>query len=141
MHAQIGSKANHKLMVEENQAKTVQFFSNIEDVLFFTENFSQPIIIVPNIPNEVRYTLYPKKDESCEIVINCVDIANRELVRNWLVRLLPEKPEISHVHRIDCKVNTNTNIKYEFTNPLNSWITFNFESNNSDLLSVILNLI
>lgn len=136
MHAQIGTKAVHKLSVEESQARTVQFFSCLPDVLFFCDSFAQPVILVPNMPNSVSYTLYPKQDENIEVTVNCVDVANRELVRNWLVRLLPEKPEISHVHRIECRVNTSTNIKYEFTNPLNHWVTFHFESNTPEFLNV-----
>lgn len=86
--------------------------------------------------NEIKYIIYPKKEENYEVVINCVDISNRELIKSWMVRIMPDKPQINHVHKIDCRVNSVTNIKYEFTNSLNSWVIFNFESNNPEILNV-----
>ena len=144
MHAQIGNKITHKLQIDQERSpKTIRLFSNNSDILSFPEKFNQPIIIVPNIPNDIKFVVYPKKDENYDIIINCVDISNRELIKNWLVRVLPEKPEINHVHKIDCKINSVTNIKYEFTNSLNSWIIYNFEANNPDILNVnnILNIL
>ncbi len=95
------------------------------------------LILVPNMSNEVKYVVYAKKSEDYEVFLNCVDISNRELVKSWLIRIKAESPQINHIHKIDCKVNSVTNIKYEFTNILNSWVIFNFESNNNELLHIV----
>jgi hypothetical protein len=137
IHAQIGCKITQKLKMEsERTPRTIQLFSSNPEVLFFPEKFNTPIILVPNMSNDIKYVIYPKREESTDVVVHCVDISNRELVRGWLIRILPEKPEINHIHNIDCKVGSATNIKYEFTNSLNSWVIFNFESNNPELLKV-----
>jgi hypothetical protein len=104
--------------------------------MFFPEKYNQPIILVPSMQNEFKYVLYPKKSENVELVLNCVDISTRELVKSWLVRMLPEKPEINHVHKVDVKVNLASMIKYEYTNSLNNYAVFNFESNSPDILKV-----
>jgi hypothetical protein len=138
VHASVGNKLTGKLQIEsEKAAKTVKLFSSNDEVLFFPEKFNSPMILVPNIPNEVKYIIYPKKEENYDVIINLVDISARERVKNWLVRIVPEKPQINNIFTIDCKVNSVTNIKYEFTNSLNSWVIFNFESNNSDILNVL----
>jgi hypothetical protein len=113
-------------MEAERTPRTIQLFSSNEEVLFFPEKYNSPIILVPNMPNDIKYVIYPKREESTDVLVHCVDISNRELIRGWLIRILPEKPEINHIHNIDCKVGSVTNIKYEFTNSLNSWVIFNF---------------
>jgi len=94
------------------------------------------MIVVPNIPNEIKYVIFPKSNTNNDILINCVDISSRELIKCWMVRLITDKPQINFVHQIDCKVGSITNFKYEYMNQLNSWILLNFESNSEELLNV-----
>lgn len=94
------------------------------------------MVLIPNLTNEIRCVINPKHNDVYEILMNCVDISSRELVKSWLFRVTADKPDISHVHKIDCKINQVLNFKYEFGNPLNNHMIFNFESN-SPLLKVI----
>lgn len=138
IHAQIGTKITQKLTLEaERNSRTVQFYSSNPEILYLADKCNTAMILVPNMSNEIKYIVYPKKNENYEIILNCVDMSSRELIKSWLVKILPENPHINHVHKIDCKVDSVTNIKYEFTNTLNSWVIFNFESNNPELLSIV----
>jgi nephrocystin-4 len=137
VHSHLGLKLTQKLSVEsEKVPKTVQFFSSNSEVLFFPDKYSNPIILVPNIPNEIKYIIFPKSNSNNDILVNCVDISSRELLRSWMIRMITEKPQINFVHQIDCRVGSATNFKYEFMNQLNSWILLNFESNNQELMNV-----
>ena len=100
------------------------------------EKYSQPFVMVANLQNEIRYIVYSKTNKQHEVVLSCVDVSARELVKSWLIRIIPEKPEINSVHKLECKYNQTTTIKYEYTNTLNSWIIYNFESNSTELLKV-----
>jgi hypothetical protein len=122
--------------VEDRIPRTVKLFSSDPEVVFFPEKYSQPFILVANLQNEIRYIVYSKVNKQQEVVLSCVDISSRELVKSWLLKIIPEKPEINSVHKLDCKHNQTSNIKYEYTNSLNSWVIYNFESNNPDLLKV-----
>ena len=88
------------------------------------------MVLIPNLSNEIRCVVNPKQNETYEVLLNCVDISSRELIKTWLFRILADKPDVTHVHKIDCKINQILNFKYEFVNPLNHHIIFNFESNN-----------
>lgn len=115
----------------------MKLFSSDSDIVFFPEKYSQPFILVANLQNEIRYIVYPKSNTQQEVLLSCVDISSRELIKSWLLRIIPEKPEINSVNKIDCKYNQTSNIKYEYTNSLSSWVIYNFECNNSDLLKVV----
>ena len=68
-----------------------------------------------------------------EILLNLVDISNRELIKTWIMRVKPDVPKYENVQNIECKLNKTTNIKFEYKNTLNSWIIYNFESNSKYL--------
>jgi len=125
------------LTLEDRNPRNVQFFSTNQDILYLPEKYNKPMVLIANLSNEIRCVVNPKQNDTFECLLNCVDIASRELVKSWLFRIMADKPEISHVHKIDCKVNQILNFKYEFANPLNHHMIFNFESN-SRLLKVII---
>jgi hypothetical protein len=137
VHARIGSKMHQKLFVEDRVPRTIKLYSSDNELMFFPEKYGQPIILVPSLQNEFKYIVYPKKNDPIDLVLNCVDISTRELVKSWLVRVTPEKPEINHVHKVDVKVNLASTIKYEYTNALNNYVVYNFESNSPEILKVV----
>ena len=55
------------------------------------------------------------------------------------MNIIPEKPQITKFKRLECKANRNNNVKYEFENERNTWIVYNFESSQPNILSVIIN--
>lgn len=124
-----------KLTIEDRNARNVQFYSTNENILYLPDKYKKPMVLIPNLSNEVRCVVNPKQNDTFEVLFNCVDISSRELIKTWLFRIIADKPEISHVHKIDCKVNQVLNFKYEFSNTLNHHMIFNFESN-SNLLKV-----
>ena len=94
------------------------------------------MILVPNMPSELKYCIYPKKEINYEVILNCVDISNRKLVRSWLVRIMPDKPIIKKYVKLECRANRKNNIKYEYENEVNSWIIYNFESSHPEIFKV-----
>ena len=125
-----------RLTMEDRNARNVQFFSSNEDILYLSEKYKKPIVLIPNLSNEVRCVVNPRQNDTFEVLLNCVDISTRELLKTWQFKIMADKPEISHVHKIDCRLNQILNFKYEFSNPLNQYMIFNFEAN-STLLKVI----
>jgi len=136
VHAQIGSKKVQRLTIEDRNARNVQFFSSNSEIVYLSEKYKKPIVLIPNLSNEVRCVVNPKQNDTFEVLLNCVDISTRELLKTWLFKIMADKPEISHVHRIDCRLNQVLDFKYEFCNPLNNHMIYNFESN-SNLMKVI----
>ena len=136
VHAQIGSKKVQRLTIEDRSARNVQFFSSNEEILYLSEKYKTPMVLIPNLSNEVRCVVNPRQNDTFEVLLNCVDISSRELLKTWLFKIMADKPEISHVHKIDCRLNQVLNFKYEFCNPLNHHMIYNFEAN-STLLKVI----
>jgi hypothetical protein len=138
IHSQLGTKINQRFFVETNERKTIQCFSSNPELVMFNEKYSVPIILIPDIPNEMKFIVFPKKkDNISEVIINVVDIANKEIIKSILIRVIPEYPTFAHVVRIDCNVGTATHFKYEYTSKLNKWSTIKFESNDEDFLRII----
>ncbi len=137
IHGSLGAKITQKLQLESDRVpRTVQLYSNNPELLFFSDKFNIPFILVPNMHNEAKYIAFPKNNYNNDILVNCVDVSNRELLKTWMIRLIPEKPQINYHHQIDCKVGSYTNFKYEYLNQLNNYVILNFESNNPDILNV-----
>lgn len=136
IHTKIGSKVAQKIYFEDNERRTVQCFSSDLKTLFFTEKGDNPFILIPNIPNEIKMIIFPKTNSQKEVIINCVDLASKDLIKSYLIRIIPENPNFEHVIRIDSNVGNSNNIKYEYTSQMSRWCILNFESNNEEILKV-----
>ena len=142
IQTQLGSKVIQKFSIESNERRSINCYSNNNELVYLSEKYSKPFILLPDISNEVKFIVYPKKKDSLnEVLINCVDINTRELLKTVLVRIFPENPIFNHVYRIDCNIGNSTHFKYEYTSKLPKWSVIKFESNNDNYLKVILNII
>lgn len=138
VNIQLGMKVNQKFLVDTNERRTVRLFTNNNDVIFFNDKFSVPLILIPDISNEMKFIIYPKKKEiTNDTLINVVDIYNKVIIKTILIRVIPENPIFTHVVRIDCNVGSPTHFKYEYTSKLSKWAILKFSSNNEDFLRVI----
>ena len=53
-----------------------------------------------------------------------------------MVKTRPNKCEISQIIKLNCKINSVTNVKFQFTNPLHEFSVIRFESSNKSILTV-----
>jgi hypothetical protein len=127
------------LPVEDKISRTVRLYSSNPEIVFIPHQNESDLVLIPNVQNIIKVCVYPKKEESFEVLLNLVDISNRELIKTWIMRVKPDVPKYENVQNIECKLHKTTNIKFEYKNTLNSWIIYNFESN-SKYLNVVFNL-
>lgn len=117
-------------------SKTVCFYSSNPEVLYFNEKFSSPFILIPQMQYDIDYVVYPKKETTYELLVTCVDVSNKEILKSWMIKTKPNKCEISQIIKLNCKINSVTNVKFQFTNPLHEFSVIRFESSNKSILSV-----
>ena len=117
-------------------SKTVCFYSSNPEVLYFNEKFASPFILIPQMQYDIDYVVYPKKETNYELLVTCVDVSNKEILKSWMVKTRPNKCEISQIIKLNCKINSVTNVKFQFTNPLHEFSVIRFESSNKSILTV-----
>jgi hypothetical protein len=133
----LGVKKSFQLLLPEiDSPKTVKLYSSNENVLFFQGKYNQNIMMIPNMRYEVEYFVYSKKIENNSILINCIDITNKEIIKTWLVKTAVNQPKISQVIKVNCLVDNSTQVKFSFTSPLNTWSVLYFESSNRNMVEL-----
>ena len=133
----LGVKKIYKLLLPIiDTPKTIKIYSSNEDILFLQGIYKEKIIMVPNMRYEVEYVVYSKKVENHEILLNCIDISNKEVIKTWLVKTAVNQPKVNQVIKVDCMVGTSTQVKFSFTSPLNTWAILYFESSNKRMLQL-----
>ena len=133
----LGVKKSFQLLLPEiDSPKTVKLYSSNENVLFFQGKYNQNIMMIPNMRYEVEYFVYSKKIENNSILINCIDITNKEIIKTWLVKTAVNQPKISQVIKVNCLVGNSTQVKFSFTSPLNTWSVLYFESSNRNMVEL-----
>ena len=123
-------------MPKIDNPKTIKLYSNNEDILFFQGRYKENIIMVPNMNYEIEYTIYSKKVENHEILVNCIDISTKDIIKTWLIKTAVNQPKISQVIKVDCMVGESTQVQFSFTSPLNTWSVLHFESSNRRMLQL-----
>ena len=141
LRTHLGSKSTQLLRIENNRgnnndAKSLKLYSNEPTVLFFVEGQDE-FTLLPSQAAESKYIIHPKNNIQNTVMINCVNTANRDLYQNWLVKITSQKPDIDETVKVECIIGSITNIKYEFTNPLNKWVLLNIDTGNSEFLNVV----
>ena len=131
----LGVKKTFKLLLPIiDTPKTIKLYSSNEDILFFQGRYKESIILVPNMRYELEYVVFSKKVENHEILINCIDISTKEIIKTWLIKTAVNQPKVSQIIKVDCMVGTSTQVKFSFTSPLNTWSVLHFESSNKRML-------
>lgn len=130
----MGSRVISKFEISEEKARTVQFFSNKPAISFLSK---EPSVILPGARNEVQFVAAAKSKEEQICLVNAVDVSSKLLLNSWLVRIYSDQPEITRVVELKFKVGHQNSIQLEFSNPINGWVVFAFESSNEDLLKVL----
>ena len=58
--------------------------------------------------------------ENNDILINCIDISNKEIIKTWLVKTVVNQPKVSQVIKVNCLIGNSTQVKFLFTSSLNT---------------------
>ena len=133
----LGVKKPFKLFLPEiDSPRTIRLYSSNENVLFFQGKYKQNIMLIPNMRYEVEYFIHSKKVENNDIIINCLDISNKEVIKTWLVKTAVNQPKVSQVIKVNCLIGNSTQVKFSFTSPLNTWSVLYFESSNRNIFEL-----
>ena len=133
----LGVKKKYKLLLPiVDSPKTIKLYSSNEDILYFQGRYKENIIMIKNMRYEVEYTIYSKKVENHEILINCIDIFSNEIIKTWLIKIGVNTPRVSQIIKVDCLIGTSTQTKFYFKSPLNTWSVLHFESSNKYMVEL-----
>ena len=133
----LGMKKTFKLFLPEiDSPRTVKLYSSDENMLFFQDKYKQNIMVIPNMRYEIEYMVYSKKIANNDILINCIDISNKEILKTWLVKTAVNQPKVSQVIKVNCLIGNSTQVKFSFTSPLNTWSLLYFESSNRNMVEL-----
>jgi hypothetical protein len=133
----LGVKKTYKLLLPiVDSPRTVRLYSSNEDILFFQGIYKENIILIQNMSYEVEYTVFSKKIDNHEILLNCTDISTKEIIKTWLIKTAVNQPKVSQVIKVDCLIGTTTQVRFSFTSPLNTWSVLHFESSNKSMIEL-----
>ena len=133
----LGVKKTYKLLLPiVDSPRTVRLYSSNEDVLFFQGIYKENIILIQNMSYEIEYTVFSKKIENHEILLNCTDISTKEIIKTWLIKTAVNQPKVSQVIKVDCLIGSTTQVRFSFTSPLNTWSVLHFESSNKSMIEL-----
>ena len=133
----LGVKKTFKLFLPEiDSPRTVKLYSSDENILFFQDKYKQNIMVIPNMRYEIEYVVFSKKIANNDILINCIDISNKEVIKTWLVKTAVNQPKVNQVIKVNCLIGNSTQVKFSFTSPLNTWSVLYFESSNRNMVEL-----
>ena len=119
----------------------LQLFTNRNESIQFPEGFKSPFELIQNSTAESKFILYPKNKNKNNALINCVNVNTRELYKSWLIQYTCANVVVSDEKNIECYVGSQTNIKYECSNPIDKWVMLKFESSDDNLMYVVDNMV
>ena len=90
--------------------------------------------MIPNMRYEIEYLIYSKKIENYEILLNCIDISSKEIIKTWLIKTAVNQPKVIQVIKAECLVNSTMKVNFSFTSPLNTWSVLHFESSDKTMV-------
>ena len=131
----LGVKKVFKLLLPiVDTPKTIKIYSSNEDILFLQGRYKENIIMIPNMRYEIEYLIYSKKIENYEILLNCIDISSKEVIKTWLIKTAVNQPKVIQVIKAECLVNSTMKVNFSFTSPLNTWSVLHFESSDKTMV-------
>ena len=115
----------------------LQLYTDRTEAIQFPEGYNTPFELIQNSTAEGKFILFPKNKNRTNALIHCVNINTRELYKSWLIKYTCANVVISDEKNIECYVGSQTNIKFECTNPIDKWVLLKFESSDDNLMYVV----
>ena len=132
----------NKVPINNLENKLVlKLYTDRPEAIQFPEGYNNSFDLIPNSTAESKFVLYPKNKNRNNALINCVNINTRELYKSWLIKYTCANVVVSDEKKIDCYVGSQTNIKFECTNPIDKWVLLKFESSDDNLMYVVDNMV
>ena len=126
-----------------NENKKIKFCSNDNNIVFFDDIYNQGIIIKPNNTYQIDFYIYIKQLKNYEIMINCIEMKNKEIFKSWIINAFVGKLNIIKKIEINYLINLSNDIKtnFEYTNPLNAFSVINFICSTKTVIDIPINQI
>ena len=141
----LGAKMKKSLSFEYigTEDKKVKFYSSDDNLIFFDETYKNGIQVKPNKLYQIDYYIYIKQFRNYEIMINCIDMKNKEICKSWVINATIGKLNIIQKINVNYLINLNNDVKtyFEFTNPLNTFAVINFICSTKAVIDVPINQI
>ena len=115
----------------------LQLYTDRTEAIQFPEGYNTSFELIQNSTAEGKFILFPKNKNRTNALIHCVNINTRELYKSWLIKYTCANVVISDEKNIECYVGSQTNIKFECTNPIDKWVLLKFESSDDNLMYVV----
>ena len=132
----------NKVPINNLENKLVlKLYTDRPEAIQFPEGYNNSFDLIQNSTAESKFVLYPKNKNRNNALINCVNINTRELYKSWLIKYTCANVVVSDEKKIDCYVGSQTNIKFECTNPIDKWVLLKFESSDDNLMYVVDNMV
>ena len=141
----LGKKMKKSLSLSfmENESLKLKFCSSDNNITFFDDLYKKGILFQPNKMYQVDFNIYAKKLGNYEIMINCIDMKNKEIFKTWIINLRAGKLNIINKLNITYIINISNDVKthFEFTNPLNNFAIINFICSTKTVIDIPINQI
>ena len=134
-------KKSLSLSFMDNESKKLKFCSSDNDIIFFDDLYKRGILFQPNKIYQVDFNIYVKKLGNYEVIINCLDMKNKEIFKTWIIRARVGKLNIIERLNITYIINMSNDVKtsFEFTNPLNNFAIINFICSTKTVIEIPIN--
>ena len=126
-----------------NENKRIKFCSSDNNAIIFDDEYKNGIIINPNKMYKIDFYVYIKKLQNYKIMVNCLDMDNKEIFKSWIINAIAGQFNIIQKIDIDYIIKSSNEVKtsFEFTNPLNSFSVINFICSTKTVIDIPINQI
>ena len=126
-----------------NENKKLKFYTKDINIIFFDDIYKNGILVEPNKIYHIDFYIYVKKLKNYEIMINSIDMKNKEIYKSWVIKASVGKLNIIQRINIDYVINVNNDVKtsFQFTNPLNIFSVINFICSTKTVIDIPVNQI
>ena len=120
---------------------SLKLYTDKPEIIQFPKDYDNSFTLVLNSTAEAKYILYPKNQDQNMAMINCVNVNTRDIYKSFLINFACGDPEISDKVDVESPINNQTNLKYQFVNPIDKWVLMKFESSDENYMYVVDNVV
>jgi len=136
VNVNVGQLTTVKLTIASDSNRTVRCYTSHPSLSYFPSGFDKPFAISSGPASTIPINVRSLSVKNQNIIVNCVDVATKELIRAWIVKLIGSDPKITKTIDLVVKCGAEVTHKFVYENRLPSFGSFEFVSSNPDLLQV-----